>query len=192
MSMTDEIGEIPIILLTSAVGLTDVPARRIRAFLKKPVRSDRLKDCLLRTIGVLKDRDHSETVAPSTAANPMLDATVLLAEDNAVNQKVASLLLQRLGCEVHIVANGRDAVAACKTRNFDLILMDVQMPHMDGLEAARYIRKLEGKHTPIIALTAGAVCGDREKCLEAGMDDYLTKPVTSQALAEKLPRWLAP
>jgi CheY-like chemotaxis protein len=142
-------------------------------------------------MGIKEQHELTETAVSRAAPDCKLSASVLLAEDNVVNQKVASLMLQRLGCEVHIVGNGREAIAACTARVFDLIFMDVQMPYMDGLEAARCIRKLQGKDTPIIALTASAVSGDREKCLEAGMDDYLAKPVTSQVLADKLPRWLA-
>jgi CheY-like chemotaxis protein len=114
---------------------------------------------------------------------------ILLAEDNAVNQKLATRLLERCGHFVTVANNGRQAVDAHACIRFDLILMDVQMPELDGLEAAQIIRSHEaatGHHTPIIALTAHAMPGDRERCVRAGMDDYLTKPIERQDLFEKI------
>jgi len=118
---------------------------------------------------------------------------VLLAEDNVVNQKLATIVLHRLGCETTVVNNGRAALEAATAGKFDLILMDCQMPEMDGYEATRAIRAAErGRHTPIIALTAHAMSGDREKCLDAGMDDHLTKPLDPQRLHSVLDHWLQP
>ncbi|MEX2299284.1 MAG: PAS domain S-box protein [Bryobacterales bacterium] len=116
---------------------------------------------------------------------------VLVAEDNVVNQKVAVRMLQRLGCEAEVAVNGREAVAALESVSFDLILMDCQMPEMDGYQAATEIRRRESgpDRLPIIALTAHAVQGSREKCLEAGMDDYLSKPINPRALSQMLRRW---
>ncbi len=116
---------------------------------------------------------------------------VLLAEDNAVNQKVAVRLLERLGNEVKVARNGAEAVAAAALEPFDIILMDCQMPEMDGFQATAAIRVAEGdtRHTPIIALTANAMQGDRERCVEAGMDDYLSKPVRADELTAVLDRW---
>jgi len=118
---------------------------------------------------------------------------VLLAEDNIVNQKVAVRILQRLQVEVEVVRNGREAVQAAAARPFDLILMDCQMPEMDGFQATAAIRAAEfpPKRTPIIALTANAMQGDRERCFDAGMDDYLPKPVRSDELARILDKWAA-
>jgi CheY-like chemotaxis protein len=116
---------------------------------------------------------------------------ILLAEDNAVNQKVATRLLQREGHCVTVVEDGRAVLEALRERTFDLILMDVQMPGMDGLEATLAIRqseKFSGNHIPIIALTAHAMSQDRERCLNAGMDAYLTKPIRAAALSEELRR----
>jgi CheY-like chemotaxis protein len=117
---------------------------------------------------------------------------ILLAEDNVVNQKVAVRLLERLDCRVHVVADGRAAVTAWQTGNFDLILMDCQMPQLDGYEATLEIRRLEAgkRHIPIVALTAHAMKGDEEKCRAAGMDDYLAKPIDRAKLGSCLDRLL--
>jgi len=117
---------------------------------------------------------------------------VLLAEDNTVNQRVASRMLQKLGCRVEVVANGLEAVEEIRHGPYDLILMDCQMPEMDGFAATETIRRDEGpdQHVPIIAMTAGAMPGDRERCIAAGMDGYLPKPVTPDRLADTIARWL--
>jgi CheY-like chemotaxis protein/HPt (histidine-containing phosphotransfer) domain-containing protein len=118
---------------------------------------------------------------------------ILVAEDNLVNQKVAVLQLKELGYAMDIVANGNEAIAAAASKEYSLILMDCQMPAKDGFEATRAIRRFEkekSRRVPIIALTASAVEGDRERCLAAGMDDYISKPVTPQKLKEAIERWL--
>jgi CheY-like chemotaxis protein len=130
---------------------------------------------------------------------------VLLAEDNHVNQMVALEILSELGVDADVAANGRKTVEMLAAKPYDLILMDCQMPEMDGYEAARLIRKMEQQdppiegdqqpqrsHIPIIALTAHALAGDREKCLEAGMDGYLSKPFKRAQLRAVLERWLSP
>ena len=114
---------------------------------------------------------------------------VLLAEDNLVNQKLAIGLMEMHGHSVVVANNGKEAVAALASRQFDVVLMNVEMPEMDGLEATVMIRVQErqtGKHVPIIAMTAHAMKGGRERCLEAGMDDYLSKPIRAQQLFETL------
>jgi CheY-like chemotaxis protein len=117
-----------------------------------------------------------------------------VAEDNVVNQKVALRILQKLGYRADAVADGREAVMALETIPYDLVLMDVQMPQMDGFEATGVIRDptsgVRNHHIPVVAMTAHAMKGDREKCLEAGMDDYVSKPVTALALNEILERYL--
>jgi len=120
---------------------------------------------------------------------------VLLAEDNAVNIALALAMLNTYGCDTEVVGNGAKAVEACAQREFDLVLMDCQMPEMDGFEATRRIRAREaassgGLHIPVIALTANAMEGDRGRCIAAGMDDYLSKPFKRDQLYQMLARWL--
>ncbi len=124
---------------------------------------------------------------------PRSGAKLLVAEDNTVNQKVAAALLKQLGYQVDVVANGTEAVEAVARVPYDAILMDCQMPEMNGYEATAEIRRLEspGRHVPIIALTASAMKGDEERCLEAGMDAYVTKPITVDALGGVLAGLLA-
>jgi two-component system sensor histidine kinase/response regulator len=136
----------------------------------------------------------------SVKENRQINADVLLAEDNSINQKVALKILEKIGCRADAVANGQEVVAAFKTVPYDIILMDVQMPVLDGISATKKIRALEKelrrgqrKNEPriaIIAMTANAMKGDRQRCLEAGMDDYLAKPVNPEELQAKLVKWL--
>ncbi len=117
---------------------------------------------------------------------------MLVAEDSPVSRKVAVAILERLGYRVDAVTNGVEVVQALEDLPYDLVLMDCEMPEMDGLEATRRIRQRDpAKRTPIIALTAHAFPEDRERCLEAGMDDYLSKPVRPQDLATAVERWIA-
>ena len=123
------------------------------------------------------------------AREPGAFLRMLLAEDNAVNQRLAVRLLEKRGHSVVVAGNGLEALQALEKESFDLVFMDVQMPEMDGLEATAAIRekeKMSGQHQPIIALTAHAMKGDREKCIAGGMDGYLTKPIRPQELDEIL------
>jgi CheY-like chemotaxis protein/HPt (histidine-containing phosphotransfer) domain-containing protein len=129
----------------------------------------------------------------ATETRRQYSGQVLLVEDNAINQRVARRFLERLGCEVHVVGDGRQAVEAYERNRYTFILMDMQMPVMDGLEATRRIRELESggrRRTPIVALTANAMMGTLERCLEAGMDDYLTKPLDISRLQDVLDRFM--
>lgn len=112
-------------------------------------------------------------------------------EDNVVNEKIATKLLQKLGCSVDVARNGSEAVEMVERHAFDLVFMDCQMPVMDGFDATAAIRsgKAETSRVTIVAMTASSLAGDRERCLEAGMDDYLAKPITLDALSDVLRRW---
>jgi two-component system, sensor histidine kinase and response regulator len=191
----------PIVLLTSSITRLD-PAEQaelgIHTTLFKPVRRSRLLETLLEAVsGPTPVRAALRSVPPSSeepaAALPAPRGRVLLVEDNSVNQRVASRLLTRLGCQVDVAANGREAIVAYESVAYALILMDCQMPEMDGYEASRAIRAIEsrtGRHVPIVALTASAMRGDREACLAAGMDEHLAKPVQMAELARVLQRHL--
>jgi CheY-like chemotaxis protein len=132
---------------------------------------------------------------PADLAGPSRSIHVLLAEDNLVNQKLAGTLLARLGCTFELALNGHAATEAAARGGFDLVLMDCMMPDMDGFEAARRIRRMEAEadrpRLPIIALTANATRDDVTRCMDAGMDDFLSKPYSTQALREKIGRWSA-
>lgn len=116
---------------------------------------------------------------------------ILMAEDNPINQRVGKLILQRAGYTIDLVANGREATEAHQEHCYHLILMDCQMPVMDGFEASRQIRALDRPQPVIIAVTANALVGEREKCLQAGMDDYLSKPFQAEQLVSVVRKWLA-
>ena len=128
---------------------------------------------------------------PNTGALLNLHYRVLLAEDNVVNQRVAAMILRKFGCRMDVAANGREAVDLWEKLPYDLIFMDCQMPEMDGYEATAEIRRREagGRHTPIVAMTANAMQGDRQECLAAGMDDYVAKPIDPQQVRGALVRW---
>jgi two-component system sensor histidine kinase/response regulator len=164
------------------------------AYLLKPIRQCQLYDCIATVMGTTVDTSSGFLITPHTLAGAQarLRVRVLLAEDNGVNQRVAVCMLEKLGCRVDVVANGLEAVEASGRIAYDYILMDCQMPEMDGYEATAAIRQREahsGCHVPIIAMTANAMQGDRERCLAAGMDDYVSKPVQSTELVGVLQKW---
>jgi len=181
----------PVLILLSSTGQSLASVHADAGFavgLSKPLRLSHLRDRLLETIG--DQRDTSAGGVPLVACDVGSPAPlrILLAEDNAINQKVALRLLERLGYGADVVGDGRQALARLDHAAYDVILMDVQMPEMDGLEASRAIcaRWAASEHPRIIAMTAEAMQGDRDKCLAAGMDDYIVKPVTLDQLAAAL------
>jgi CheY-like chemotaxis protein len=173
-------------------------SRGFSACLTKPVRQSQLFDCLVTllegrtTAGSVPSPEHSTRHAPVEAHRRA--ERILLAEDNATNQQVATRLLEKMGFTVVAVSNGQEAVRALEREPFDLVLMDLQMPVMDGFEATRAIRDpqsvVRNRRVPIIAMTAHALKGDRERCLEAGMDDYVSKPVDPKKLSKVAERWI--
>ncbi len=183
-------GEMKILMASSM----KVPADQwhgagIDQFLLKPIRKNELYSTLVSLFG----GDTAGLPVPSVSPQPLSlnSMKILIAEDNPVNQKVAVKMLERLGVVPDVVSSGKEAVDAVRNVHYDIVLMDVQMPEMDGLEATRTIRALEKdkRHTTIIAMTANALQGDRERCLQAGMDDYLSKPVKQQELRGMLEKW---
>jgi CheY-like chemotaxis protein len=162
------------------------------AYLAKPIRQSQLFDTL---VGLLVKDVAPKAAAPSKSKlDPTMAARhplrILLAEDNVVNQKLALRLLQQMGYRADLASNGIEAIESVERQTYDVILMDVQMPEMDGLEASRRItaKWTPGERPRIVAMTANAMQGDREMCLEAGMDDYVTKPIRVEALVEALMR----
>jgi CheY-like chemotaxis protein len=175
-------------------------ALRLDGMITKPVRSTHLA-------AVLEGRNTPMDVAAvhlATRRPPIAEATeipaaddegdgprILLAEDNAFNQKVAVSMLSMLGCRVEVACNGAEALDMIQRKEYDLVCMDCQMPEMDGYEATRRIRALPGRvsRVPIVAMTANALSGDRQACLDAGMDDFLCKPISKSMLGEMLEKF---
>ena len=198
---TPELNGTAVVLLAS-IGKRPGPAQlrdgEFDACLTKPVKHSQLYRCLVES-GGKKDAIEGEPSSDSAFAQsvPVADQDsikLLMAEDSIVNQKIAQKILNSAGFKVDIVETGKQAVEAVEKILYDLVLMDVQMPEMDGIEAARIIRSAEegtGRHVPIVALTANVMQEDRELCLDAGMDDYLSKPVDPQKVVETIERHLA-
>jgi len=184
------------------------------AYLSRPVRISTLANALIeirsrRRAGTAGDLITRHSLAetprdPSTSAPSSSDTTggmgppgarVLVVEDNIVNQRVAVRMFQKLGCRTDVAANGVEAVSMVRGFPYDLVVMDCQMPEMDGYEATGMIRRMEegeDSRIPIIAMTANAMAGDRERCLETGMDDYVSKPIRLDDLRRLLDRWAPP
>jgi signal transduction histidine kinase/DNA-binding response OmpR family regulator/HAMP domain-containing protein len=188
-----------IMMLTSAGHRGDAARCQelgVAAYLLKPIRQSELREAIARALGAREQKGAIPLITRYSlqdAREPTASLRILLAEDNPVNQRLASRLLEKRGHSVVVAGNGREALEALEKGRFDLVFMDVQMPVMDGFEATAAIRKKEavsGVRFPIVALTAHAMKGDREKCLAAGMDGYLTKPIRPQELDELLQRYL--
>ena len=164
------------------------------ASLTKPVRSSDLFDCLVTSLDSGSTHKAKEVPVTAPFMTPEVSGMILLVEDNKVNQLVGSKVLQNLGYEFTIANNGIEAVASYRSGSYDAVLMDCQMPEMDGFEATGAIRSLEAfsdlGHVPIIAMTAAAMEGDRERCIAAGMDDFVTKPVRLEVVSAVLERWV--
>jgi len=187
------------------------------AYLTKPIRHDQLSNCLRTVLGMTGLVGERTLTTVTTPAPPLITQhtlaeiesapRILVAEDNLINQKLTVRILEKLGYQSDVVGNGQEALAALAQNSYALVLMDCQMPLLDGLEATRLIREREQasepstphstlnihhpRHIPIVALTANAMSGDRERCLAAGMNDYLTKPVRKEDLKGILDRWIA-
>jgi CheY-like chemotaxis protein/HPt (histidine-containing phosphotransfer) domain-containing protein len=187
----------PSILMLSSADHTDALQRcrdlSLSAYIVKPVTQRDLFTALLSAIGKGPIRTVVREVTPAAPVEKVRSLNVLLAEDNAVNQKLAIHLLTNAGHRVRLAHDGLQAVDLYQQEAFDLICMDLQMPEMGGIEATKQIRCIEqetGRHVPIIALTAHAMQGDRERCIEAGMDGYVSKPVRRDELAAEIGRVL--
>ena len=142
----------------------------------------------LRSACVPPAQQPAERAAQAVPGNGHL--RILMAEDNTINQRVGKLILQRAGFTIDLVADGNEALEAHRAQPYDVILMDCQMPTMDGFEASRQIRRLEQPQPVIIAVTANALVGERERCLKAGMDDYLSKPFQAEQLVAVVRKWV--
>ena len=206
---TPGIAEMPLIMLTSIgeeLSIENRDAWKLAEYLNKPIRQSRLFDAVINATCLEEDAKSDTGIASSGSSNMMTtvrnskEARILVAEDNEINQVVIRELLKRLGYECELVGNGKLAVERVQKREFDLVFMDCQMPILDGLEATEAIRGHEatdggwsraGGRLPIVALTANAIAGDREHCIAAGMDDYLTKPIDRNAVLKVLGRWLS-
>ena len=188
-----------LILVTSLHSQDELARARssgIGAYLSKPVRRNELFRALALAVGEEPGTTSRDThiTAPGAQVQPRIEARVLLAEDNGVNQVVARNMLKAMGCTFDIVANGSEALQALDKEAYDIVLMDCQMPVMDGYAATRALREREAasgaKRMPVVALTANALVGDADTCLASGMDDHLAKPYTRRQLQNILTRWL--
>ncbi len=180
-----------VLVMLSSAGQTENSVRcqelGVSRYLIKPVKQSDLRETILRVLSEQGEPGRATQATTTQAAEPRRSRRILLAEDGLVNQQVARELLESRGHQVVVVSNGREAVETLERGSFDLVLMDVQMPEMDGFEATAAIRKKEqttGNHLQIVAMTAHAMKGDRERCLKAGMDAYLSKPIQSKTLYE--------
>jgi two-component system, sensor histidine kinase and response regulator len=180
-----------VVLTSTDVTTAELDDAHVSAHLNKPVRSAQLHELLLRVLQPAAHVPDPGSAAPS--ARQPGRGRVLVVEDNAINQLVARGLLDRLGFVADLAGNGHEALAALERNGYAAVLMDCQMPEMDGYTATAEIRRREAgqQHIPIIAMTAGALAGDEERCLAAGMDAYLPKPINSTQLESLLVRWVA-
>jgi CheY-like chemotaxis protein len=195
---SSEVESVIPMLLTRRAQAGDISRCRdlgFNTYLTKPVRRTELRATLAHCLTSHRQplSSHTPEQSPKTPINdapqtpPLKSLRILVAEDNPVNQRLAARILEKEGHEVAVAANGTEALTAWRNRSFDLILMDMQMPEMDGFQATFAIRRAEASsslHIPIVAVTAHAISGYRERCLAAGMDDYLSKPIRKNDLLD--------
>ena len=192
-----ELSTSTIMMLTSAGHRGDAVRCQelgVAAYLLKPIRQSELREAIARVLGAKEQKGAIPLVTRNSLQDARDPLRVLLVEDNAVNRLLATRLLEKRGHRVVMAANGREALDALENESYDLVFMDVQMPDIDGIEVTLAIRqreKLNGNHQPVIALTAHAMKGDQERCLNAGMDGYLSKPIRPQELDEILEKYVA-
>jgi PAS domain S-box-containing protein len=185
------LNELTILVLTTiSLSIKASCARHVQYSLPKPVSQRHLLNAVIDSLSQKPNQTPLSLTSTPQISPFMNTRKILLVEDNAVNQKVADIMLKKLNCEVTLASNGKEAVAKLQQpHHFELVFMDCQMPEMDGFEATREIRKMETGHIPIVALTANAMEGDAQRCQAAGMDDYLSKPVKLQDFERVLQRW---
>ena len=192
LQVDEQLADAVILMLTSAKRPGEVQRSRdlgVSSYLHKPVKQSELYDAIVAALGVNGVEESADSSGHLQSNVQLPKLRILLVEDSVVNQRLALALLNRWGHDVTVANNGLEALELVDQREFQLVLMDVQMPEMDGLEATRRIRESEqtsGEHLPIIAMTAHAMKGDRERCLESGMDDYVSKPVRAWQLLEAM------
>ena len=200
MKATPELYKTTVMMLTSS-GVRGEAARcrelGVAAYLTKPISQSNLFDAIVKVLASVSSTaaDTDKLVTQQILHESKRSLRVLLAEDNPVNQMLAVRLLEKRGHTVEVAANGKDALAALDAGRFDAVLMDVQMPEMGGFEATAAIREKEqstGEHIPIIAMTAHAMKGDRERCIDAGMDGYLSKPIRAKELFDAIDHLIPP
>jgi CheY-like chemotaxis protein len=188
-----DLSQIPLILLSSSGDIDNIPAYLFASRLSKPIKMKALFDQVLNVITDISKKNHMSesqfTLDPTLGQR--IPLRILIAEDNMVNQKLAMSLLNLMGYRVEAVVNGRQVVDILKVKKFDIILMDIQMPEMNGIEATEWIiYNMPADDQPlVIAITANAMVGDREKCLDAGMVDYMAKPIKVNELQAMLEKW---
>jgi CheY-like chemotaxis protein len=180
---------LPLVMLTS-LGRSEQTSAGFAAFLTKPIKPSQLHDALMGVFGGTVEADRASPAPPEDRLAERLPLRILVAEDNAVNQQLVLLLLQKLGYRADVAANGVEALEALERQPYDAVLMDVEMPEMDGLEATRRIhRQWPRERRPhVVAVTANAMEGERELCIQAGMDDFITKPIRLEELSGALTR----
>ena len=187
-----DLADTTVIILTSGTRpeeLQRCDELHVAAHLMKPVKQSELLSAIEMSLGVAAGEMEAARAMPSNPSFELPPLSVLLVEDGLVNQKLAIIILEKHRHSVVVANNGREAIDALACGQFDVVLMDVEMPEMDGLEATTVIRAKEtqtGTHVPIIAMTAHAMKGDRDRCLAAGMDDYVSKPICTEQLFDAL------